>query len=73
MLIEAELTAIIGAGLHERSESRTTQHMATAHAPCPRRRGDVELAIPKTRTGSLLRSLLEPHRQVDRALWALIM
>ncbi len=35
--------------------------------------GDVELAIPKTRTGSFFPSLLEPRRRIDQALWAVIM
>ena len=35
--------------------------------------GDVEVGIPKLRTGSFFPELLEPRRRVDRALWAVIM
>jgi hypothetical protein len=35
--------------------------------------GDVEVGIPKLRTGSSFPELLEPRRRVDRALWAVIM
>lgn len=35
--------------------------------------GDLELQIPKLRAGSALPSILEPHRRVDQALYALIM
>jgi transposase-like protein len=35
--------------------------------------GDVELRIPKLRSGSFFPSLLEPRRRIDRALWAVVM
>ena len=35
--------------------------------------GDVELAIPKLRTGSFFPSLLERRRRIDRALFAVVM
>ena len=35
--------------------------------------GDLELAIPKLRTGSFFPSLLERRRRVDQALFAVIM
>ena len=34
--------------------------------------GEVELAIPKLRTGSFFPSLLHPRRRVDKALYAVI-
>ena len=72
-LIEDELTARIGAAAHERTEART--NLRNGHRPrvLSTPAGDVELAIPKTRTGSFYPSLLEPRRRVDRALWAVIM
>jgi len=72
-LIEAELTGRIGAAPHERTDTRTT--LRNGHRPrlLSTPAGDVELAIPKTRTGSFFPSLLEPRRRVDQALWAVIM
>jgi transposase-like protein len=72
-LIEDELTARIGAAAHERTATRT--NLRNGHRPrtLSTPAGDVELAIPKTRTGSFFPSLLEPRRRVDRALWAVIM
>ena len=72
-LIEAELTAVIGAATHERTEARTSQRnghrprVLTTHA------GDLELRIPKLRTGSFFPSLLERRRRVDQALFAVVM
>ena len=40
---------------------------------CRRRRGDVELRIPKLRAGSFFPSLLERRRRVDQALFAVVM
>nr|WP_308802051.1 transposase [Streptomyces polyasparticus] len=35
--------------------------------------GDLDLAIPKVRTGSFFPSLLERRRRIDQALYAVIM
>ncbi len=35
--------------------------------------GDIQLRLPRFRTGSFFPSLLEPRRRVDRALWAVVM
>ncbi len=72
-LIEAELTAQIGAAPHERSDSRT--NLRNGHRPkiVSTPAGDLELKIPKVREGSFFPSLLEPRRRVDKALWAVIM
>jgi putative transposase len=72
-LIDAELTAAIGAGPHERSETRTNQRNGGRSRVLATPAGDVELRIPKVREGSFFPSLLEPRRRVDRALWAVIM
>ncbi|WP_370327380.1 IS256 family transposase [Euzebya sp.] len=72
-LIEDELTASIGAALHERTETRTTHRNGHRPRTLSTPAGDIELAIPKTRTGSFFPSLLEPRRRVDQALWAVIM
>lgn len=72
-LIDAELTAAIGAGPHERTETRSNQRNGTRQRLLSTPAGDVELRIPKLRVGSFFPSLLEPRRRVDRALWGVIM
>ena len=72
-LIEAEVTAFIGAGPHERTETRT--NLRNGHRPrlLSTAAGDVELDIPKLRQGSFFPSLLERRRRIDRALFAVVM
>ena len=72
-LIDAELTEAIGAGPHERTETRTNQRNGGRSRLLSTPAGDVELRIPKVREGAFFPSLLEPRRRVDRALWAVIM
>jgi putative transposase len=72
-LIEAELTALIGAGRGERSATRTA--LRNGHRPktLSTPAGDLEVGIPKLRAGSFFPELLEPRRRIDKALWAVIM
>ena len=72
-LIDAELTSRIGAGRHERSESRSNYRNGGRTRTLSTPAGDLELRIPKVRVGSFFPSLLEPRRRVDKALWAVIM
>lgn len=72
-LIEAEATTVIGAGLHQRSETRTTQRNGHRPRLLSTAAGDLELKIPKLRTGSFFPSLLERRRRIDRALFAVVM
>ena len=72
-LIEAEATAVIGAGRHERNESRTAQRNGHRPRLLSTPAGDVGLAIPKLRQGSFFPSLLERRRRVDRALFAVVL
>jgi transposase-like protein len=72
-LIEAELTAVIGAGPHERTESRLAQRNGHRPRTLTTTAGDLELRIPKLRTGSFFPSLLERRRRVDQALFAVVM
>src|SRR3954452_11265477 len=72
-LIDAELTAAIGAAPHERPASRSNQRNGSRSRLLSTPAGDIELRIPKVRVGSFFPSLLEPRRRVDRALWAVIM
>lgn len=70
---EAEATARIGAGPHERSDLRTNQRNGPRARVMSTGAGDVELAIPKLRTGSFYPSLLERRRRIDQALHAVVM
>ncbi len=72
-LIEAEATARIGAGLHERTETRTTQRNGHREKVLTTAAGDLELRIPKLRSGSFFPSLLERRRRIDQALFAVVM
>src|SRR5665213_520948 len=72
-LIDTELAATIGAERHERTETRTNQRNGGRDRLLSTPAGDVELRIPKLRSGSFFPSLLEPRRRVDKALWAVIM
>jgi putative transposase len=72
-LIEAELTAAIGAAPGERTPERLAQRNGHRPKLVSTPAGDVEVSIPKLRTGSFFPELLEPRRRVDRALWAVIM
>lgn len=72
-LIEAELTALIGAGHGERTPTRTTQRNGHRPKLLSTPAGDIEIGIPKLRTGSFFPELLEPRRRIDKALWAVIM
>ena len=72
-LIEAELTAVIGAGLHERTEARTAQRNGSRPRVLTTTAGDLELRIPKLRAGSFFPSLLERRRRIDQALFAVVM
>jgi transposase-like protein len=72
-LIEAEATAVIGAGPHERTDTRVTQRNGHRPKLITTAAGDIELAIPKLREGSFFPSLLERRRRIDRALFAVVM
>jgi putative transposase len=72
-LIEADLTAKIGAAPGERTPERTAQRNGHRPKLLSTPAGDVEVGIPKLRTGSYFPELLEPRRRIDRALWAVIM
>ena len=72
-LIDAELTAVIGAAPHERTETRTAQRNGGRPRTLTSQVGDLELRIPKLRTGSFFPSLLERRRRIDQALFAVVM
>ena len=72
-LIEAELTAVIGAEPGERTPARLVQ--GNGHRPklVSTPAGDIEVGIPKLRKGPFFPELLEHRRRIDKALWAVMM
>jgi putative transposase len=73
-LIELEVTAVLGAERHERSEERLGYRNAYRPRSLATQVGDIELTmIPKLRSGSYLPSILEPRRRVDQALYGVVM
>lgn len=72
-LIDAEAAAFIGAAPFERTPDRTTQRNGTRARTLTTTAGELELRIPKLRTGSFFPSLLERRRRVDQALFAVVM
>ena len=72
-LMEADVTAQLGAAPHERTPERTGYRNGYRTRPFDSRMGALELAIPKTRTGSYFPDwLAEPRRRAERALVAVI-
>jgi putative transposase len=72
-LIEAEVTELIGAGRHERTDTRTNQRNGKRERLLATKAGDVELSIPKLRKGTFFPSVLERRRRIDQALYAVVM
>ncbi len=64
---------MIGAAPHERTDER--QNYRNGHRPrvLSTKAGDVELQIPKLRSGSFFPEILERRRRIDRALFAVVM
>ncbi|PWJ54454.1 Transposase (or an inactivated derivative) [Quadrisphaera granulorum] len=71
-LIDAEATATIGAGRYERTEDRTARRNGTRPKTFSTTAGDLNLRIPKLRTGTFYPSLLERRRRIDVALFAVV-
>jgi putative transposase len=71
-IMDAEVSAQIGAEYAERSPARLTHRNGYRPRPWDTRVGRVELRIPKLREGSYFPSLLEPRRRSERALLAVI-
>lgn len=72
-LIEVEAAEAIGAARYERTDSRVTERNGHRPRLLATQAGDIELGIPKLRTGSFFPSILEPRRRIDRALHAVVM
>jgi transposase-like protein len=65
-LMDAEVSQLVGAGLHERAETRLTYRNGYREREWDTRVGTIELDIPKLRAGSYFPSLLEPRRDTRR-------
>jgi putative transposase len=72
-LMEAEVSGQVGAGLGEVSESRVTYRNGYRPRPWETRVGEIELMIPRTRSGSYFPSFLEPRRRSEQAITAVVM
>jgi putative transposase len=72
-LIDAEAAARIGAEPHQRTPERVAQRNGFRDRALTTAAGDLELRIPKLRTGSFFPSLLERRRRIDQALFAVVM
>jgi len=70
--MEAESSAVIGAGRYERSLERSTQRNGYRPRAWDTRVGTLELQVPKLRQGSYFPSWLEPRRRAEQALVAVI-
>ena len=71
-LMEAEVSAQVGAERYERNPERTTQRNGTRTRQWDTRVGTIELQIPKLRTGSYFPSWLEPRKRSEQALVAVV-
>jgi putative transposase len=72
-LIDVEATAALGAARYERTAERTDYRNGTRSKIVATTSGDVEVQIPKLRSGSFFPSLIERRRRIDQALYAVIM
>ena len=71
-LMELEVGTSTGAGYCEKSVERLAQRNGYRDRDWQTRAGNVELRIPKLRTGTYFPSFLEPRRAVEKALVAVI-
>src|SRR5919197_2556717 len=71
-LMDAEVSAQIGATHGQRTPDRLTYRNGYRPGGGDPRVGTIELAIPRLRRGSSLPSWLEPRRRAERALCAVV-
>ena len=72
-LIETEVVDRIGAGRYGRSDTLITDRNGSRPRLLSTQAWDVQLGIPKLRTGSFFPVILEPRRRIDQALYAMVM
>ncbi len=71
-LTELEVAQHVGAERHERTAERTGQRNGYRERTWDTRVGTVDLRVPWVRDGSFSPSLLDPRRQTERALVAVV-
>lgn len=71
-IMDAEVSAQIGAGLHERTPERTAHRNGYRTRAWDTRVGTIELRVLKITPGTSFPSLLEPRRRAERALASVI-
>jgi putative transposase len=71
-LMEAEVSAQIGAEHGQRVPDRVTHRNGYRPRDWDTRVGTIGLAVPRVRSGSFLPSILEPRRRAERALTAVV-
>ena len=72
-IMEAEIVQLAGAELGQRAPGqRSAQRNGYRERRWDTRVGEIELAIPRLRTGSYLPSFLEPRRRAEQALVAVV-
>jgi transposase-like protein len=71
-LMDAEVSAQIGAGLGEVAPDRITQRNGYRPRGWDTRAGAIELQIPKLRQGSYFPSFLQPRKRSEQALVAVV-
>jgi putative transposase len=71
-LMEAEVSALIGADHGERNPERLTHRNGYRERSWSTRAGELELAIPKIRRGSYFPSFLEPRKRSEQALVSVV-
>ena len=72
ILMEADVDGMIGAGRYERSNERTTWRNGYRERSLDTRLGQLNLRIPKLRTGTYFPPFLEARKTAEKALVAVI-
>jgi len=73
-IMEAEIARQIGAGKGEVNEARSTHRNGYRPRPWATRVGEIELAVPRKRSGeSYFPSFLEPRKRSEKALLGVVM
>lgn len=71
-VMEAEVTAKVGAGPHERTPERTTHRNGFRERRWDTRLGTLELKVPKLREGGYVPSFVEHRKRSEQALISVI-
>ena len=72
-LMELEVAAVLIAEHYERSEGRLGHSNDLRPRVLNTQVGNIDLQITKLHSGSFLPSIVEPHRRVDQARYAVVM